>query len=173
MGTNMIASVLFTPPSYWYGPSVSGRFRPDGNRFRAGPAKNRVLAGPMHLRGAAQCGVSFGDRQEIWPRCQRSGRPRPGRGSPDGISPAGINLWQAPSGLQVGRSDPHHSSGNGRNGQASPLSFAAACGWWKVGSMAALTASSNRSNSTSLIALFECAGTIRIAIIHKISMRHC
>jgi hypothetical protein len=83
------------------------------------------------------------------------------------VSPAPI-FGRHPRGLQVGRSDPHYSSGNGRNGQASWLSFAAACGWLKVGSMAALTASSNRSNSTSLIALFECAGTIRIAIIHKI-----
>jgi hypothetical protein len=88
------------------------------------------------------------------------------------VSPAPI-FGRHRGGLQVGRSDPHHSSGNGRNGQASWLSFAAACGWLKVGSMAALTASSNRSNSISLIALYECAGTIRIAIIHKISTRHC
>src|ERR1700724_801058 len=98
MGTNMIASVLSTPPAYWYGPSVSGRFRPDENRFRAGPAINRVPAGPMHLRGAAQCGVSCGDQQEKWPSLPYERRWRPGRGSPDGINPAGTNLWQAPFG---------------------------------------------------------------------------
>src|SRR5258705_1561187 len=52
------------------------------------------------------------------------------------------------------------------NGQATSLLFEASCGWLKLsgrakrsfcgaGAMAAFTASSNRSNSASLITLFE------------------
>jgi hypothetical protein len=68
----------------------------------------------------------------------------------------------------------YQPSGNGMNGHSSWLLFAAIGGCGRGGgclaSIALLTASSNRSNSTSLIALFEGAGTLdaRIVILPKI-----
>ena len=74
--------------------------------------------------------------------------------------------------LHSGRSmHPNQFSGNGMSGQTSWLSFAANGDWLKLGAMAILTTSSNRSNSTSLIAHSKCAGTmiVRIAISPKIT----
>jgi len=96
MGTNMIASVLFTPVPYWYGVSVSGRFRPHGNRFRARPATSRASAGPdAPLRGGPARRIAWRSTRKMAAAALGA---RPGKGSPDRISPAGTNLWKAPFG---------------------------------------------------------------------------